>query len=53
MPYDLGMAKKDRGTIELDPMEWRDAMKQVPPPEPRPAPRAKPGKKTAPRAKRR
>jgi hypothetical protein len=40
------MAKKDERKIQLDPMEWRDAMKEIATPKP-PAKvkKAKPGKK--------
>ncbi len=45
------MAKKDERKIQLDPMEWRDAMKEVKPPaKGMPKPAARP--KAKPRAKR-
>jgi hypothetical protein len=39
------MAKKDDRKIQLDPMEWRDAMKGITPKAPAKVKKAKPGKK--------
>jgi hypothetical protein len=43
------MAKKDERKIQLDPMEWRDAMKEVESPGAKPPAKKAPAKKAPPR----